>query len=366
MKRFLTKTLIMVVPIIGMVLYYVMAVEPHKNGDLGNLGFIPFDESYNTTINSMGLDSVYAISIDNLDSIDCDSSILTIGDSFSILGTSSYQNFLAKLYPGFKIYNLDYNHASEASDEPAVNYQLFVDKLIQDAPLPRIIILESVERYIADRLYNLKFYPHAETDRITEMSAINRESLPEENNQIKSREANSLLTRIIDNKEKLRKNFLNTQEYIKKRFNIDNPVKHLKLRQEMFTCEGREDDLFFYRDDLIDIPENIYTESRHKLDSLFSITEQKGIRFVFLVPSDKYDLYKDFTINDTYGAKGQLAAFDQYNDNPRFLNGKELLYPYLKQGEKDIYRCNDTHWSPLASSYVAKELKRRLDIQEKQ
>lgn len=369
MKRFITKTLMMTLPIIGVILYYVLAVEPHKNGDLGRLGFLPFDDTYESKINHTGMDTLYVTNIENMEQTFPDSTILTIGDSFSLMGLCGYQNYLAKLYPGYTIYNLTYQ-ISDSIDGTSVNFQRFVDMLASDVPLPRIIIMECVERILASRLYNLTFHPHAEAEKATtvqttDTKAASVTSRPAEKPAGKTG-LQELVTRFKDDKEQLKKDLQNTSEYVRKRLNIDNPVKHLKLRQKMFSCKGAEDDLFFFKEDLTRVTEEYCATSRLKLDTLLHLTEQKGIKFVFMVPADKYDLYKDFAIKDKYQVAGQLSFFGQYNNNPHFLNCKELLYPLVEQGGTDIYRCNDTHWSPIASECVAQELKRRLDIQEAQ
>ena len=489
MKRFIIKTFLMALPILGVILYYVMAVEPHRSGDLGKLGYMPFDDSYNSMIEAKALDSVYGIRITDLDSVQGDSTILTIGDSFSILTRGSYNNYLGQLYPGYTLYNLDYDHTSMETDGAMENFQKFVDRLIEGKSLPRIVILESAERHLAKRLNNLRFNRSQETSAEPETGEIGILSQSEgspsggkseqcqadkkkrigksEQYQVKNRQIRgkskqcwagekqgrgkskqcqaekrqsrgkskqcwagkrqsegkskqcqgkigqcrgkskqcwagksqsgvkseqsqaekrqsegksepsqaekrqiggkselfNLGKFIVEKKNEWKKQTQSAQEYFKKRMNVKNPVKHLKLKEKMFTCRGAEDDLYFYREDLFSIEDEIYAGSLQKLDSLLIITQEKKIRFLFLVPADKYDLYKDFAVKDKYQAEGQLSHFEQYTDNPRFLNCKELLYPLLQQGDKDIYRCNDTHWSPLAAKYVAIEIKKRLERQ---
>ena len=351
MKRFLVKTIMMVIPIISVVLYYVIAIEPHRNGDLGKLGFIAFNDDYNSFIAKEELDSLYVINIDKLEQIDCDSAILTIGDSFSQQGKAGYQNYLSDLYPGWKIYNLN------LKDGYNDMIQLFVDWLIEDKTLPPIVIVESVERYLSGRLTSLDFSgAHKVLEKNDVVEPIQQDSIGGFKKYIKQ-------FKIYKLAKSLKEDFLNTQEYVKKHLYIDNPVKHLRLKQNLFSCKGSENDLYFYHEDLISVTEDNYLAGQQKLDSLLSITEQKGICFLFLVASDKYDLYKDFTCNDNYNVEGQLSYYKKYNNKNNFLNCKELLYSHLENGEKDVYRCNDTHWSPLAAMYVANEIKRRLDLQ---
>lgn len=360
MKRFIIKTIIMVIPVAIVILYYSVAIEPHRNGDLGKLGFIAFDDEYDSLISRITMDSLYVINIDNLEQIDCDSAILTIGDSFSQQGGGGYQNYLATLYPGWRIYN--YKPVEGVGDR----YQIYIDMLIEDKPLPRIVILESVERALASRLSNMRFDNHAKSnDEIGIPEETTKGSDSEFKTFVKKSKLYQLAKCLKENKEGLKTEFLNTQEYVKKYLDIDNPVKKTKLNSRLFSCKGSEDDLFFYYEDLNDVAEDTYKRSWQKLDTLLSIIEQKGICFIYLVASDKYDLYKDFTVYDNYKVDGQLDYYEKYNNNIKFLNCKTLLYPHIKRGEKDIYKCNDTHWSPIASRYVANEIKRRIELQKK-
>lgn len=154
---------------------------------------------------------------------------------------------------------------------------------------------------------------------------------------------------------------MHTQEFVKKTLDIDNPVKHLKLQKQCFSCEGAEEDLYFYHEDLMMINEETRERGKQKLDTLLALAKKRGLKFVFLVPSDKYTLYKQFATDNPFESNGQLDYYVEYNENDMFLNCKELLAPYVRSGVKDLYKCNDTHWSIKASSIVATELKRRLD-----
>ncbi len=406
----------MVVPIIGTLIYYAVMVEPHRNGDLGQLGLLPFDDSYDAYINSLVESDSYDTDIENLnfEKEDCDSTILIIGDSFSKQGRAGFTNYLGKLYPGYKVLNY------RTGDDEIIRYQLFINRLVEDKPLPRIVVLESVERYVTERLASLTPYSRPEFE---DLIAYTKDAVPstdaeangfyqlavriedgkealentifnaqeyvkellgvekakEEVDQSrniftckkkvkksKTKFLSKFTKSVGDEKEEVKKTFLHTQEYVKKRLNTvkDNPVLHLKLKSDLFTCKGKENDLYFFFGDLDTVEKSKYSKAKRNLDSLFSISEQKGMKFLFMVASDKFDLYKDFTKKNKYKKrKCQLDYFSAFNDNDKFLNCKELLYPHVKNGEKDIYRCHDSHWSPIGAQYVAEEIKRKLDNQ---
>lgn len=359
MKKFLTKLFLMVIPIVCVTLYFAIIIEPRRNGDLGQIGFIPFDDKYHDYIKSMALDSIYDTEINNLqfEQANCDSSILIIGDSFSEQRIYGYTNHLAMLYPGFKVYNLILN------EDTNIKFQLFINRLLWNKPLPRIIILESAERHLSDNLSSLTTYPQPTIENVLIQSSNKAKHC--KTKSTKKDKLDNFVKNLVERKESIKKTFLYTQEFIKRKLNVtDNPVKHVKLRKKLFSCKGKEKDLFFYYEDIKKGNEEKHKKAKQLLEFILSTTEQKGFNFLFVVPADKFDLYKDFTKNNPYKkSKCQLDYYKEFNDDQRFLNCKELLYPHVKNGEKDIYKCHDTHWSPLAARYVAEEIKRRIDNQ---
>mgnify|MGYP003322105060 CR=1 FL=1 len=88
--------------------------------------------------------------------------------------------------------------------------------------------------------------------------------------------------------------------------------------------------------------------------------DKKKITFILVAACDKYDFYKPLMINDEYAVPGNLDYFVDKNVDKHFIDTKVLLRPYLIKGEKDIYKCNDTHWNIKSSNRVAKEIKRKL------
>ena len=343
----------MTFPVICLFAYYNLCISSHRHGDLGLLGYMPFDDKYDSCMVASALDSLLVTNIESLRQIDTDSAILTIGDSFSQQGKYGYQNYLACLYPSYKVYNLNpkgINHEQ--------NYQYIVDCIISNDKLPTYVIMESVERHLIERLAKLYVSPNEALQR--KYSYL--DSLDNVNLQVDTHSPNH----IQSTKEKMRDfkdRILQTQEYIKKSLDINNPVRHLDLNRNMFSCTGKEHDLYFYQDDLNIQSSEMTKSAKQKLDSLLYYVEQHDVKFVLLVASDKYDLYKQFAVDDKYKVLGNLENFSAYNDNPHFINSKQLLNEHVVQGEKDIYKCNDTHWSIKAAKYVAMEIKRKLSQQ---
>ena len=95
--------------------------------------------------------------------------------------------------------------------------------------------------------------------------------------------------------------------------------------------------------------------------SLVDKAAEKGIRLMFVVPVDKYDLYQDHIVNNPYGHKTVNEDIKRiFNDDSRLLITRDCLRPLVEQGEKDVFLFNDTHWSYKAAQAVADEIYRHL------
>lgn len=349
MKKFLIKILLLSLPILLVIVLYVFCIEPHRNGDIGKLGFLPFDDHYDTLMLADAPQTNLLVEINDITQAKGDSSILTTGDSFSQKKKNGYQNMLAELYPNYIVYD----YRTKGTAEP---YQDVVDLLKYSDTLPQVIIVESVERYLLFRLASLDF--QKENDGL--MPAVSTSSDDENANVKDVKNWNYKAETMV---EMVRKPILSTQEFLKKRCNIENPVKHLKLSRKLFSCPNKEDDLYFYADDLLQPDAETIDRAVTNLKQLISLAESRKVKFVFLVAADKYDLYKSHAKKNPYTDKvSQLSYFSDYQ-NIKFIDSKELLTPHLDNGEQDIYLCNDTHWSIKGAKYVAEELKNRIDNQ---
>ncbi len=363
------KTILMALPVFCVVAYYAYAVDPHKHGDLGRLGFIGFDDDYDAYVSRNALQSSLVNDVSDVDEISGDSTILVIGDSFTDQ-RSGYASYLATFYPGYTVYNLKYKDVDD-------RYQYVVDLLKQDIQIPSIIIVESVERHVTERLnvldfdkeYNVNadsvsYIEKTEEDIIPSSQSFTEEGVNDQLFPYPVKVIMSGYDGVKEETEELHKLLLNTQTFIKKNLYItENPVRHMKTKKKMFSCKGSEDDLYVYEWDLFPTEKSTAEGGLKNLEKLYSLAKQRNKTFVFMVASDKYDLYKKFVKKDPYKIKGRLDYFKDYNDKVWFVNSKMVLIPHLVSGEKDIYKCNDTHWSVTSAKYVAEEIKKRIDAQ---
>ena len=343
MKRFLIGCTLFLLPILVLIGYYQIFLHPKFQSladmecyNLSSLGFVLFDENYTTSIvERFPEEQNWLVRDFDKNNSSCDTNlILTLGDSYSQKRKGSYSNQLAHIYDKCTIANRNNPYPFP---NPFVKYwELFVN----DTVLPNIVIVESVERFLVNRLLELDF----NRDNLNDIVAF------EDGN---GKKMSDLQRRVKRNSDYYR-NLLMKEK--------NRPVKHAKLNKEMFTCKEKESDFYFY-DQEISITNTIdeIEIAVEKLDSLYMFADERGINLIILVAADMYDVYQSYIDNNPYPPKTVLDELSSRINHPNFINSKELFLPLLDQGMKDVYWCSDTHWSPVGAKIVAEEIARRMD-----
>ena len=338
MKKFLLKLSYTILPlwlaILGLVFCYELIIVPNMQGDLGGLGKIPTKLFYArdsiSTVDST-VDSCLYYTTQQIESLSNDSySIITCGDSFSQLGLYGYQNYMS--LKGFNVFNyfpygpLRWNSIQTAYDLMNLGYV--------DSTNINVLIIESVERSLYSRLSKMDF---------------THTLLVEGDEEKPSRSNRNILSEA--------KIYFDFQVGLKRN---ENPVKQLSLNKQLFSgTHGNT--LYFYQNDVMENGFSIPTDSYHQIlsniDSLFNKAISKGIQLYILICPDKYDLYQDYIVNNPYPRKSINEDFRRIVGNREdIIIGKELLLPYVKNGEKDMYYLDDTHWSYKSSKIIADSL----------
>ncbi|MBR4264892.1 MAG: hypothetical protein IKQ46_02430 [Bacteroidales bacterium] len=311
-------------------------ILPYQTGGFGDWG-IPFGP-YDTIFKPVNY--CYIENVDNYDSLK-NKEIITIGDSFSQGTTMGYQNYL-----GHKLNKTISNFRIKEARPENTGYTLLKKNMI---PKCKVLITESVERTFIKSL----------SDEFTIFDNIQKKE-------------------IITNNEKNLLNFFKPQDieiksydfnfkkllnYYTNKFTISKSYKKLKLIQPMFTARKYSEYLYIYNNkknwdgDLLFqyLTENEIKKAKNNLNSLIEEAEKQNIKLIYMIPADKYDMYYDFIENNPYPPNPSFDYFKDLDTNI-FVNTKQILTPYLKNGEKDIYRVNDTHWSIKAAKIVGEHL----------
>lgn len=321
MKRFLKKSLIYITPFAILLAYYLYVIK-NISGDIGWLGYIPFGE-YNVNCNIPDKNRIVSCySIDELKNAE----IISIGDSFNKYGgAGSFSNYIGNEL-NCDIYRMQLTMS---------NYKL-VDSLIAANSFPncKVLILESAERAL---IYRLNY------------GNPDGKLTFDKKDEITDDDWKTLLT-IND-----------FNSFLRESVNYNNPINSVKLDGQYFSCDYCPNKLFFLdsRNDselgFKNIKGDEYITAKENLMNIKSNIESKGIKMIFVVAADKYDMYYDYTTNNKYGKNPTLDYFSDI-DSTFFVNSKSILKPYLDKGVKDVYLANDTHWSPVAAEIIGKHI----------
>jgi len=327
MKRFLIKLSYTVLPLwlfaVGLVVYVNVYARPRMKGDFGRLGYILTQQLYDEISDNEVKDTLYRNVCDTSELRKCRADVLTIGDSFFNESAWGYQNCLVKA--GLSVVNYLTPGGTHNPEPLQLAFQL-LDKT--DGTHIPVVVVESVERDLIHRVLNLDTL----CDTIPLMPVQSK------------RDHWSLLEA---------KNYVMLKTGYE-----DNPVKHCTLSRPMFTGKGNRDLYFYFQDlDCFGIADSVKSQFKTNLELLFRKAQQRNIRLFFLVCPDKYDVYQDFIVGNPYPRKTvneDLRAL--FPDRRDLIIGKEIIAPYIKNGEPDIYMGYDTHWSYKAARLAADTL----------
>jgi len=258
--------------------------------------------------------------------------ILNIGDSFSAVGTFSYQNYLA-YFLGNRITNIAYkpgnNHLNIAIS--------LLNSGIIDSVNCRVAILQIVGRETIWKLCDIDFNLLYEIPNVAKNYFEGQKFIP---------------------------GLYNFCSFIRLRLNYDNPVYKRELKKAYFTHPFFSQKLYHYSWDMEFVKQSkVEIETAHEnLIRLHRHFANKGIKMIFLIAADKYDVYRPFMKDNSLPVDTTTDGFSKIPD-VCVIDTKPLLQDMVQNGEKDVYMLHDSHWSYKGSAAVAREIIRHLDIQ---
>lgn len=336
MRRFLIKLSYLVLPLwvftVVLVAYYHYAVAPYATSELGRTGQLPLPIEYPDTV----LDREYFTHVYDVKVLaDTMVDVITIGDSFTTQNIRCFENFLAA--SGMSLANLMVmpNNPFQAA------YNLLRQGIV-DSTNVKTIVVETVERNVVKRLTTLN-------DASIEINTTDLDAI-EANDEMG--EATTTQSSLIDAKN-----------YVLRRLGYKEVVGHLQLSRPFFSGEEPRG-LYFYIKDVrtpSEIASDDATLMRKNVEKLNAAAAAAGVRIVYLVAPDKYDIYQNYIIDNPYKPKRvneQLRAM--FPSREQWVIGKEIVLPLVDAGEMDLYPRGDTHWGPRCSQLVAKELERSV------
>ena len=140
-------------------------------------------------------------------------------------------------------------------------------------------------------------------------------------------------------------------DYNKKVFSAD-------LQDELFSGGMGDKVVFFYQDLRWAQKQTsqIAVDVNKNMNILAELLREKGIELIFLPAVDKYDLYRDFMFSPKYSEISFFETLRELPKNYHLIDSKMILHQLLRDGEKDVYWQDDTHWSWKASKAIAENI----------
>lgn len=309
-------------------------------GDLTRLGYV--SHLIQPRTNEIDLPKQHFSKLDTRQSYE----LLTIGDSFS-QGHSGGKN---RYYQDYIASTLNWNVLSLEQFPQTTNYIETVMALSNSGFLEKYkikyVLLESTQRRVVERFskaedYNFSFLLK-EIENFYEHQKEHSFSLP-------------LVSPINNGNFKF---ILYNMLYHFSDRAFFSDVHKVKLNRPLFSI-GSGKELLYYHKDILPIKKHTLAsliEVNTHLNHLANQLKYQGIKLIFMPAVNKYDLYSDFIINN-HSPKDPF--FDILNTLPKeyiFLDTKAILLEELIKGEKDIFYCDDTHWSYKASEVLMENL----------
>lgn len=338
MKKFIYKSALFILPFF--VLYVISLIFTSQNkGDLLRISTL-FDNTYNyrDLFDKDYSDSLKFTYLSNLDTGKKNQfTVLTIGDSFSRQGTIGYQNYLQDslidvLYYDFSVYPIESLNGlinGDFFEEINVNY----------------VILQCVERNIIK-----------DTQHINNYLSLNLSNLEKEKNKTIKHESTSKFDFFSSKVIKFPINNI-LYRFTQKPFSSE--VYKVNTTRRLFSIDSQN--ILFFAGDILgtkkaNIRDNVVM-ANNLLNNMANKLESKGIKLIVLISPDKYDIYYDYFENkNNFVQPLFFHHISELEKNYIFCESKKVLQEAIKT-EKDIYFYDDTHWSPIGSKIIAKELK---------
>lgn len=277
--------------------------------------------------------------------------IMTIGDSFSDQKGEGYINALTH---DFSVLYVD-RYLSNNQVQTLIN--LLNGDFFDHYEL-EYVILENVQRQAIDNIESLNF---SSKTMLSEIDSLIQDNQMQQSKASTKRESN--LPKLFSK---------NTLEfplhhmyrfYTDKNYLANELVYNLELDTNAFFS-NQSNKLLFYFYDLISVEKNNAFKNVVKLDSTLNEIQtklsEKGIQLIYLPCPDKYDLYYDHISDKTNFPKPLFFEhLRKLKKDYIYIDSKAILSKHLKTS-KDIYYYDDTHWSPVATKFIAKEIRAKI------
>ena len=345
MKKFLIRLSYTVLPIwailVATVLYISLYVSPRMSGDIGRLACIPFGFEYDQMLEQNALKETFFKTINRPTELKgVQTTVLTVGDSFSQMGRIGYQNYMGQ--QGLDVVNMHL----EPHNSPLQEAYNILDRGLIDSTTVKYLIVENVER---------DFELNVQSFRVSDLAPTTiPEPVEEVEAPVEKAEAPGSSTKW--SVERARNLILFKTGY-------KSPVYTATLHNDLFTCDEPRS-LYFYHEDIdqgVSLNPTIEQKVREVWQQLCQKASERGIHLILMIAIDKYDAYQKQIVDNPFAQKTICEDIERIiGPNSQLLMSKQYILPLIEKGEKDVFMFNDSHWSYKASAIMASELMKRM------
>ncbi len=346
MKKIIVKTALFTIPFL---LLYLLTLQFYSadKGDLLRIGFIKDDKIFDRKL-LFSNEIKKKINFSTISNINLNAkhhfNVLTVGDSFSEQRNFGYQNYLADS-------NLSVLHVERFLHENPIET---VNSILNGNLLDKIkvdyIVLESVQRDFIERAITLDT---TKTITVTSLKKSikkykSKNGLDEETSTAPFYSSTLLKLPLYHLYYQFDDNAFYSKTY------------QVATKSSLFSSNNRK--LLFLGEDIKKAEENNTKEAtnilNNQLNKLTKKCKDKGIQLIVLPCPDKFDAYYDQIVNNSKYLKPLFFTnLDNLKKEYWYVDSKRLITKAINS-KKDIYFYDDTHWSPIASQLIAKEINR--------
>ena len=99
------------------------------------------------------------------------------------------------------------------------------------------------------------------------------------------------------------------------------------------------------------------------LQKLYDKFQVKGLRLIYVIVPDKYDVYEDYIVNNQFGKKFIKDYIFQIQKNYNWvIFPLDELKGALRNNVEDLYYAHDTHWSYKGATILSNLIQNKIKI----
>lgn len=321
----------------------IMSAKEFVGGDLARMGYVHGVKHFRKHF--------YDLPIRHVEQEDFSGGqvdLITIGDSFSNGGGGGrnryYQDYIASI-----------NNISVMNIRPFAELDFLTIAAVYanngyfDKIKPRALIISSSEKLCVERFSGTVNFER--NVPLTDLTALKRLNYGPNNADITSEMNDKQLVFINEGNFKFP---LYTLYYYFSDNAFFSKTYKVPLKAPLFSVKDSST-LLFYRDDIRNISratQNALVKTNDNLNRLADKLASKGIKLYFMPCVDKYNLYSEFIVNNQYPQSSYFELLRPLPKRYTLIDTKAILQSEVKNGVKDIFYADDTHWSWKASAKI--------------